>query len=179
MHRCLVVAAEDTREVIDIAQHVSAKGRNTHMLHKSWRQQQIGSCDGIIVRKGMRNTCRHLALIIDTDVSSHLHRRIVTTAIDVADGTALDFNISLVEFGAFHLVIRIIRDAVLQLLTCIVVVAITATKDITNKERILISFGIFSFWTNAHEGIIVVPIHTLLICNTIGYLVLNGCGDIF
>ena len=127
----------------------------------------------------MRNTCRHLALIIDTDVSSHLHRRIVTTAIDVADGTALDFNISLVEFGAFHLVIRIIRDTIFQLGIRIVVVAITATEDITDEKGVLTGCTNATFRTDAHEGIIVVLILTRHICNTIGYLVLNGCGDVF
>ena len=76
-HICLVVATEDTREVI-LAVLYKVFGVDTHL-------QKLGI--------GKRNVPR-LALIVDADMGLVVHGNAVTTAIDVTESTAMKIDIS-------------------------------------------------------------------------------------
>ena len=71
-----------------------------------------------------RDGCRDVALIVDIDVCLFSHSGIVSTTIDVSDGSAHDLKISLAQLGPSHPLVVIL----------IVIVSIAAAKEIADED---------------------------------------------
>ena len=121
IHRCLIISAKHTRELVDITRgHIftsTAKSENTHGFQTFGSQFTITFLICHII--GNRT------LIINTNICCLSHCGIVATAIEDNNRTATDFQIRLSQFRLHH-TIELTR------LRSIVIVAITTAKDLSN-----------------------------------------------